>query len=65
MSFENKILQIICGLTYDNILGYWCRRRNKEIQESTRVTKFVKAQIIKCLGRVIRRLDLKYPKAVE
>jgi hypothetical protein len=66
MSFENKILRIICGPVYDNELGCWRRRRNKEIRELTRVpriTNFVKAQRIKWFGHVMRRSDSEYLKA--
>jgi len=39
-SFKNKILRIICGSVYDNELGRWSRRRNKEIRELPRISEF-------------------------
>jgi hypothetical protein len=67
MSFENKILRIVCGLVYDNELECWRGKRNKEIRKLTRVpriTNFVKAQRIKWFGHVMRRSDLEYLKVM-
>jgi len=54
-----KILRIICCPIYDNKLGCWHRRRNKEIRE------LGKAQIIKWFGHVMRRSGSKYLVVVE
>jgi len=46
MSFENKILRFICGPVFDNNLGCWRRRINKEIRDLTgvpRIINFVKS----------------------
>ncbi|VVC31914.1 Reverse transcriptase domain [Cinara cedri] len=66
MSFENKILRIICGPVYDNDLGCWRRRTNKETRDLTgvqRITNFVKTQRIKWFGHVMRRSNSDYLKA--
>jgi hypothetical protein len=52
-SFENKILRFIYGPVYDNDLGCWHRRKNKETRELTRITRitnFVKAKEYNGLG---------------
>jgi len=67
MTFENKILRVICGPVYnDDDLRCWCRRINKETRELTgisRITNFVKAQKIKWFGHVMRRSNSEYLKA--
>jgi hypothetical protein len=65
MSFEKKILRIICGPVYDNELGCWYRKRNKEIQELVevpRIINFAIAERIKWFGNVVRRSDSEYNK---
>jgi hypothetical protein len=66
MSFENKVLKIICGTVYDNDLGCWRRRKNKETQKFIgipRIANFVKAQRIQWFEHVRRRSNSEYLKA--
>jgi len=62
MSFENKILRIICEPEHDNELECWCIRRNKEIRETTGVkTKDDQhCERIKWFEYVMRRLNSEY-----
>jgi len=59
-TFEHRVWRKICGPVFDETLGNWRRRYNRELYdmlELAPVTSFIKSQRIQWLGDIMRRQE--------